>query len=292
METKKIGIVLSSGGGRGIFGHTGFLLSMDKLDIPVSAMSGSSAGAVVGGVVASGTPIAQWATDIVKAHPRQYWKPKSLLKLIFLFIVQKGRGFWGISPPSKAIEFCNSHLTATTFERCQYPFYAVAVNLGNGKKEMISKGPLARGIMASAAMPVLYEPVEIDGQYYTDGAIIDLAPADAICCRHGLDLLIIHHVAQREYTSEGLMKALTKPWTIVDILHRLIYRTKPWYATGKPSSQHKCPCGCGADILVIEPTLPELVWPVTEGGQEIIDRAKQNAEEQLRGTNLLTSLGS
>lgn len=205
-------------------------------------------------------------------------------------MVQKGRGFKGLSSPTKAIEFCLRNLSAETFDQCNYLFYVVALNLGSGEKEVLSTGQLAPSIMASAAMPVLYEPVEINGEYYTDGAIIDLAPADAICCRHKLDLLIIHHVAQRDYNSEGLRKALARPWSFVEILHRLIYRTKPWYATGKPSSEHKCPCGCGADILVIEPTLPELNWPLTQGGQEIIDRAKENTEEQLQGSNLLTGI--
>lgn len=51
-------------------------------------------------------------------------------------------------------------------------------------------------MMASAAMPVLYKPVNIDSRYYSDGASIELAPVDAICCKHGLDALIVHQVGQ------------------------------------------------------------------------------------------------
>lgn len=60
-KPEKIGIVLSSGGGRGIFGHTGFLLAIDNLNVPITAMAGCSAGAVVGGIVASGTAVTDWA---------------------------------------------------------------------------------------------------------------------------------------------------------------------------------------------------------------------------------------
>lgn len=50
-----IGIVLSSGGIRGIYAHTGFLLALQRLGIPIAAATGCSAGAVVGGIAASGT---------------------------------------------------------------------------------------------------------------------------------------------------------------------------------------------------------------------------------------------
>jgi len=279
---KKIGVVLSSGGGRGIYGHTGFLLAIEKLNIPVQAMAGCSAGAVVGGIVASGTPVKQWAKAIINAQPGQFWQAGSIFKLLYQFFINKGRGLKGIAPTNRAIEFCDSQLSVKTFTACTYPFYAVAVNLGTGEKKLLAEGSLAPAMMASAAMPVLYEPVEVDGEFYTDGAIIDLAPIDAICCRHQLDLLIIHHLAQRNFTSQSLRNAMTKHWSIIEILYRLIYRQKPWYATGEASSTHKCPCGCGADILVIEPDLPDLEWPLTKDGQVIMERAQKHAEQQLK----------
>jgi len=282
MAARKIGIVLSSGGGRGIYGHTGFLLAVASLDIKLTAMAGCSAGAVVGGIVASGTPVNDWARTLLATQPGQFWRPKSVPALLYQFLLRKGRGFKGLSPTDQAIQFCSAQASANSFEQCRYPFYAVAVNLGSDEKKLFHTGHLATGIMASAAMPILYEPVEIDGEFFTDGAIIDLAPADAICCRHNLDLLIIHHMAQRSYTSQGLKQALTRPWSIIEILHRLIYRQKPWYATGEPSSMHKCPCGCGADILVLEPDLPDLTWPLTEGGQPIMEGARRHGLKVLK----------
>lgn len=103
--------------------------------------------------------------------------------------------YTGFSGTAAAIEFCRSQLAVQTFEQCRYPFHVLAVSLGHGRKVMFSAGELAPRMMASAAMPMLYRPVEIDGDWYCDGALVDLAPMDAICCRHGLDVLIIHHVA-------------------------------------------------------------------------------------------------
>ena len=277
----KIGVVLSSGGGRGVFGHTGFMLALDELEVPISALAGCSAGAVVGGVVASGTDIKIWAEAVQEVAVDQFWTPLSPLQLLYRLGLNSGRGFTGLSGTAAGIGFLSEHLTAKTFEQCLYPFSAVALNLGSGQKVHFNSGTLAPRMMASAAMPVLYQPLELEGQYYTDGATVDLAPADAICCRNDLDVLLIHHVAQRNYSTSEFRDALTQPWAIMNILHRLVYRRRPWYATGEPLSVHRCPCGCKARVFVVEPDLPDLTWPVTLGSDAIVQKAKTHALEQL-----------
>ncbi len=135
--------------------------------------------------------------------------------------------------------------------------------------------------MASAAVPGFYEPVQIGDQYYTDGAIIDLAPANAICCQYELDVLLVHHTAQVNYLNEELGRAYHLPWTMAKIMQRAIFRRRPWYTTGQPISIHACPCGCKAIIVVIEPKLPELSWPITSDAAHIIDLARSHALSQL-----------
>lgn len=281
MTGSRIGVVLSSGGGRGVFGHTGFMLALDELGIPVQASAGCSAGAVVGGVVASGSKIRDWAHVLARITAAQMWSPRSPWRLLFDLGYRKGRGLSGLSDTTAAIRFLTKQLSAQTFEECQYPFAAVALNLGTVKKTIFDTGLLAPRLMASAAMPGIYEPVEIDGEYFTDGAIIDLAPAEAICCQHKLDVLLVHHVAQRHYNASELSSAFQQPWTIVNILHRLIYRRRPWYATGQSCTVHTCPCGCHAVIVVIEPELQDLVWPLTTGGDAIVGAAQSQTLAEL-----------
>ena len=258
------------------------MLALDALDIPIQASAGCSAGAVVGGVVASGSHIRDWAHALAHVTAAQMWTPRSPWRLLFDLGYRKGRGLSGLSDTAAAIRFLTTQLSAQTFETCQHPFVAVALNLGDAQKTIFDTGLLAPRLMASAAMPGIYEPVEIGGQYFTDGAIIDLAPAEAICCQHRLDVLLVHHVAQRDYTTSELTMAFQQPWTMLNILHRLIYRRRPWYATGGPLVVHACPCGCKAVIVVIEPTLQELAWPGTSGGEAIVEAAKSHALTQLQ----------
>lgn len=288
--TTRIGAVLSSGGGRGVFAHTGFMLALDRLNIQLGAAAGCSAGAVVGGVIASGTSIKDWAAAALRASVSQYWTPLSSWQLLYDLSFKKGRGLSGLSDTAAAVNFLSRQLVSDTFEDSRYPFVAAAVNLGNGKKVLFNKGLLAPRIMASAAMPGFYEPVEIDGEYFTDGAIIDLTPTDAICCQHQLDVLLVHHVANRNFSTQELKSAFDKPWTIVNVLHRLIYRRRPWYETGQPLAIHPCPCGCKAVMVIIEPELPEVTWPDRSKAETIVSLAQTHTLSQLQP--ILQSLGA
>ncbi len=275
--TPRIGVVLSSGGVRGVFAHTGFMQAIQGMGIPVSASAGCSAGALVSGVIASGTSLEHWLETMAGMTSRSFWIPDSLPRFLWEMTAHRGRGYTGLSRTSAALQFTRDNLSVNTFDECLYPFHVLAVNLGTGKKVVFSEGELAPRITASAAMPIFYDPVRIDGEYYCDGALIDFAPTESICCRHQLDVVIVHDVSQHISVHHDLDMALQDPWAMLEIVNRLVYRQKPWYLTGEPLSLHHCPCGCGAIVIAIEPELPAMRWPVTKGG----DKAQYLAREQV-----------
>lgn len=82
-DTPRIGLVLSSGGVRGVYAHTGFMQAIQGLEIPVCASVGSSAGALVGGFIASGTPREHWAATLAGITSRNFWTTDSLLRFIW-----------------------------------------------------------------------------------------------------------------------------------------------------------------------------------------------------------------
>ncbi len=269
----RTGVVLSSGGIRGVYAHTGFLLALQQLGINISALAGCSAGAIVGGVYASGTNFQTWVETLLALKQQQFWTP-SLMRFFASFLRQ-GRGYTGLSPTRSAMNFCAQQFQAQTFEACQIPFYVLAKNLATGDKTVFDNGLLVPPVVASAAVPLIYEPVEIDAQFYCDGALLDLAPTDAICCKHKLDILIVHHVAQRNIDTGGLRKVMQRPWALLNILNMLLYQQRPWYLSDQPLAYRRCPCGCDAIIVVIEPTLAELSWPEIQEGPKVMETARQ-----------------
>lgn len=268
----RTGVVLSSGGVRGVYAHTGFLLALQQMGIKLHAIAGCSVGAIVCGVCASGSNLQDWTRELLSLKRRRFWAPSWLG--FFGSFLRQGKGYMGLSPTKPAMDFCEQQLQVQTFEDCHVPFYALAKNLATGNKTVFSHGLLAPRIVASAAIPLLYEPVEIDSEFYCDGALLELAPTDAICCKHNLDILIIHHVASRDSGTAGLRKVMNRPWTLLTIISMLLYQQRPWYLSEQPLAYRRCPCGCNAIIVVIEPTLPELQWPIVRGGAEVLNAAR------------------
>ncbi len=276
----RLGIVLSSGGVRGVYAHTGFLLALREMGVEVDAVAGCSAGAVVGGVFASGTDLQKWADTLATVQPRQFWQPR-WLHFLWSMLFRQGRACTGIASTEPARNFCRENLSVRRFEDCQRPFHALAINIATGRKKVFSSGDLATSMVASGAIPLLYQPVEIDGELYCDGALIDLAPTDAICCQHELDVLIVHHVAQRAGGTASLKQAIQGRWAMIEILNRLLYQQRPWYLSDDLLAFRRCPCGCGAIVVVVEPDLPELSWPLTHRGPEVMAAARLQARRAL-----------
>lgn len=281
-QRPRIGVVLSSGGIRGVYAHTGFMLALQEMKIDYDAIAGCSAGSLVGGFVASGTPLDQWANSLKNLDYREFWEPDSFLKVVWNILRYKGRGYIGLSKTTAAIQFCRRNLSVKTFEECSIPFTALAYNLGTGEKTTFSEGDLASHMVASATVPVLYEPVKIDGEYYCDGALIEFAPTDAICCKHKLDVVLVHHVSQSFGGSGGIEKIRKRPWSLLEIINHLLFRQKPWYLNdNEVLSVKSCPCGCGAMIIALDPALPQLQWPSTSGGNNILASAYNQALQYL-----------
>ena len=268
------GLVLSAGGVRGVYAHSGFLQGMEMLDIQLSAMAGCSAGAIVGGIHASGTPLDQWLEALTHMEKKNFWRHGSWRRALTELMLHRGRTFTGIATTDAPLDFCRRNIAVDSFEACRIPFHAIATSLSTGEKQMFSQGSLALGIAASAAIPLLYQPVEIDGAFYCDGGVIDLGPTDAICCRHNLDVLIVHHVASRSGGFHGIDASASSSWPILEIIDALLFRNRPWYLSDQPLTFRRCPCGCKALIVVLEPSLPELPWPQTEHGSDVQAAAK------------------
>lgn len=280
-DTPRIGIVLSSGGTRGVYAHTGFLQAIENLGIPVHAVAGCSAGAFTGGIIASGTTMDQWLESLAQIKTRDFWTPRSSLHLLWRSVVLKGRNFYGISPTHTFRKLVENNLQAKTFEACQVPFYTVAFHLESITKKLFSTGELAPRILASSALPVLYDPVAIDNEHYCDGALVNIAPIDTICEQHELDLIIVHHSSRQFSTAKEFRQKLGGDWPLMEIIERLLYRNSRLYKTDQDVSLNFPGKHCKSPIIVLKPDLPDLDWPSVKGGMKIVEQTRQFTESRL-----------
>jgi NTE family protein len=160
-EKYNIGLVLSGGGARG-FAHLGLLQALNDAGIYPDVISGTSAGALAGVLYADG------------------YTPKEILKLMNtgsrLDFMRPALPREGLLQIGGVMKILKNSLRATTFEELKIPLYVSATDLNNGKAEYFSKGDLFDPVMASASIPVLFQPVIINNICYVDGGVLDNLP--------------------------------------------------------------------------------------------------------------------
>lgn len=162
-----LGIALSGGGARGI-SHLGVLKALEENGIRPDIISGTSAGAIVGGFYCAG-----YAPDDILTI---------LIKTKMLAIFKPAFSWQGLLSMDKLLKILKDNLPAT-FEELDKPLIVAATNLEVGKTQYFDKGNLHETILASCCLPVLFNPIEIEGTKYIDGGILNNLPVEALINR-------------------------------------------------------------------------------------------------------------
>lgn len=160
-----IGLVLSGGGVRGV-AHLGLLQVLEEIGIEPVAFSGTSAGAIVGALRAAGHSV----STIL-----EFFKTTSIFKM-GNFSTRKP----GFIDTDKFVRVLKEYLPDDDFSALQKKLYVTATDMVRGRERTFSHGQLIRPVLASAAFPVMFTPVEIDGQLYTDGGALNNFPVEPL----------------------------------------------------------------------------------------------------------------
>jgi len=234
--TPKIGLVLSGGGARGL-AHIGVLKALEELKIPIDYMAGTSMGAVVGGLYASGMSTEEMETivlktdweDMLRDRPSRRRLPyrRKVDELSFLMDFEVGLNSWNFQLPSGLISgqklqfFLQTKLLPVTFIKnyleLPIPFFAVATDLETGGMVVMKKGNLARSIRASMSVPGVFTPVKIGNRFLVDGGLRSNLPVEVVEDM-GADIVIAVNVSSPLAEREDLdsMHNITKQ--MIDML--------------------------------------------------------------------------
>src|SRR5882762_10382190 len=209
----RICLVLSGGGARGM-AHIGVLKVLEDLKIPIDCIAGTSMGAIVGGLYASGMTAAEidatmrsldWQEAFHDAPPRRdlAFRRKQDDRN-FLVRLPLGLKHGQILLPKGFIQgqklqetlrqltlpFSNS----TDFGLLPTPFRAVATDLETGNAVVMDKGDLAIAMRASMSAPGVFAPVESNGRLLVDGGLAENLPVNVARAMHA-DILIVSDVS-------------------------------------------------------------------------------------------------
>lgn len=160
---KSVSLVLGSGGARG-YAHIGAIEEILKRGYKIDAVSGSSMGALIGGLYACG-----------KLKEYKEW----VLELDFLDVIKLldlSFAPSGLIKGDKLFEILESLIKDTLIENLNIPYTAVATDLLNQKEVWFQKGRLIDAIRASIAIPTFFTPKKINNKIFVDGGIANPLP--------------------------------------------------------------------------------------------------------------------
>lgn len=202
----KIGLVLSGGGAKGL-AHIGTLKIIDSLGIKVDYIAGTSMGAIVGSIYASGYTGQQIdsifetldfdkiISDDIPRSSKTYYERRSTeryaislpfkdFKIQLPSSLSKGQNIYDFLSRSL------SHVKGINdFSKLPIPFLCIATDITTGEEVVLESGYLPKAVNASGALPSVFAPVDIDGRLLIDGGVTDNYPIDKLKER-GMDFII------------------------------------------------------------------------------------------------------
>jgi NTE family protein len=171
-----IGIALGSGVGRG-WAHLGVLNTLEAAGLRPDIVCGTSIGALIGGAYVGDRvkELEDWARGLTKGR----------MTRLFDFRLRAG----GIIAGRRITQILHPDLTARDIEKLDRPFVAIATDLSSGQEVWLRQGNLLEAIRASYAIPGLFPPVDYDGRWLIDGALVNPVPV-SVCRALGADITI------------------------------------------------------------------------------------------------------
>lgn len=204
--TPKVGLVLSGGGAKGL-AHIGALKIIDSLGVKIDYVAGTSMGAIVGGLYASGYSGHQLDSifqnidfdkiindDLPRVSKAFYERDNSEkyavslpfddFKIKLPSALSRGQNTYNL------LSRLTLHLSDIDhFDKLPIPFFCIATNIETGKQMMLEKGNLTQSMMASSALPSLFQPVTINNEVLIDGGVVNNYPIDELRAK-GVDVII------------------------------------------------------------------------------------------------------
>jgi len=194
-EKLKVGLALGGGGARGL-AHIGVLKVLERENIPIDLITGTSMGAIIGGVYAlkkdisaiekiaeKYSKISEFNIDFSFSEKERKDKPfflkkmSDFLKKGYILNLELRRKYIDEGEGIKKI--IKDLVGDKAFTDTKIPFAAVAADLVKGEKVILNQGKLFDALLASSSIPGMFPPVILDKKILVDGGIVDVVPIQA-----------------------------------------------------------------------------------------------------------------
>lgn len=233
-----LGLALGGGFSRG-FAHLGVLQVLEQNRIPVSFISGTSIGSILGAAYASGAPISRIIATCrtIRFRDIARWRVSRL----------------GLASNHRLGDLIDQVFESRRFEDLHIPMAVVATDLANGEPVVFTHGNLSEAIRASCAFPGLFEPVEIGTRCLADGGLVAPVPT-----RAARDLGAAHVIGVSVGVEDGARGA---PSNIFQVVCRAV----------NAAQKHQLEVWERYADLVLRPDVQSLAWDDFDRADEAIE---------------------
>ena len=276
----KTAIALGGGGARAL-AHIGVLKVLEANNIKFDYITGTSMGSVIGCLYAVGEK-----PEIIEKTLKDYFFNKLFSKMNMQkmqdenqvtsarSLIRKAREFvkygsqeGGSSFLSHSIleDLVNTVIPDMDVSETNIPFACVATDITNGKEKIFTKGPLRKIVLASASIPGVFPPVNIDNVWYTDGAHVNVTPV-TVAKMFGADFVLASDVKSKLKTLETL------PANAKDIMNRCNFIASHLFYEILIKN---------ADVI-IEPNIKQISWSEFNKFNLMVNEGKKAAETKIQ----------
>jgi len=223
-ERPRIGLVLSGGGARGA-AHVGVLKVLEELRIPIDLVTGTSMGAITGGLYAYGyspamleeTLVTTDWNDLFQDSPLRAQRSVRRKQDDYNYLIKLEAGFkngafkipTGLIQGQKLDLLLKSLLrnAPDNFDKLPMPFRAIAEDIESGEAVAMGRGDIVTALRASMSIPGVFAPVERDGRLLVDGGFANNLPV-RLAREMGADILIVVDLGGNQFTRDKLVSPL------------------------------------------------------------------------------------
>lgn len=261
LNNKKIGLALGGGAAKGL-AHIGVLEVLEIEGIEIDMVAGTSMGALIGAIYAKGKDIEEMK------ELATYWGKKnfSLFSDPTLPITSLVKG-------KKIEDMLKSIIGNIEFKDLKIPFACVATDIWNGDEVVIKQGLVWEAVRASGSIPVIFKPIERDGNYLVDGGLVNTVPV-SVLREMGADFVIAVNVASnvREYSPGANDEDIeVKIPNIFNVIMQVVHI----------ANHHEVKSSMiGADVI-IEPAVAHIGWSSLQRAPEYILQGAKAARKCL-----------
>ena len=281
-ERPRVGLVLSGGGARGL-AHVGVLKLLEREQVPIDVITGTSMGAIIGGLYASGMSAAQLEAELLKVDWGSVFASRVDRQLLsqrrkeedfeISPVIEIGMHEGELRAPlgalsGRGLETLLRRYTlpvreVRNFDALPIPFRALATDMESGKPVVLSQGDLALALRSSMSVPGVFAPTEVDGRILGDGGLVDNVPVD-VARAMGAEVLIVVNIGTPIARRETLVSVGGLTAQMINILTE--------------QNVQRSLASLGAKDVLIAPELGKLTASDFERTRELIDAGERGSE--------------